>query len=103
MSDEMADILVETTAPAGLEGDLSGPRLENFGQRANELAESLSDIALTLRDRLVARLGAEPGRAMALQEVQLTFGLELQTEAGVFIAKTGTKASFQAALTFKAS
>jgi hypothetical protein len=102
----MGEVLVEVVPKAAPSGDLRkpGPAVpEDFDQRANELMTATLDIA----ERLRARLDAEPEAAAptssgwGLREVDLQFGLTLQAEAGVLVAKVGSSATFQVTLTWK--
>ena len=102
----MSEVLVEVVPKAAPSGDLrrTPPAVpEDFDQRANELITATLDIA----ERLKAKLDAEP-QALAtsesgwgLREVDLQFGLTLQAETGVIVAKVGGSATFQVTLTWK--
>jgi hypothetical protein len=102
----MGEVLVEVVPKASPSGDLkkAAPVVpEDFDRRANELMTATLDIAARLR----ARLDAEPKAAAPasadwdLREVGLQFGLTLQAEAGVLVAKIGSSATFQVTLTWK--
>jgi Trypsin-co-occurring domain 1 len=80
-----------------------GPkRLPNFSERAKELGDSLNEVAAALRGRL-HELGTKGEDGWDLEQVSLSFSLDLQAEAGVIVARASTKAGFQAALTWKRS
>jgi Trypsin-co-occurring domain 1 len=78
-----------------------GPRrLPSFAERADELGDSLNEIATRLRGRL-KELGAGAADGWDLDQVNLTFSLDLQAEAGVIVARASSRAGFQAAMTWK--
>jgi NTP-dependent ternary system trypsin peptidase co-occuring protein len=102
----MGEVLVEVVPKAAPSGDLRPPKPavpEDFDQRADELMTATLDIA----DRLRARLDAEPPAlapttsGWGLREVDLQFGLTLQAEAGVIVAKVGGSAAFQVTLIYR--
>lgn len=83
-------------------GELRGEALtERFADRVQELGASLGRIANDLRAQLDATLVEERGAGWRLDEVGLTFSLDLEAEAGVVVAKAKTSAGFEAALTWK--
>ncbi len=102
----MGEVLVEVVPRAAPSGDLrkSGPAVpEDFDRRAGELITATLEIAEQLR----AKLDAEPealaptAAGWGLREVDLQFGLTLQAESGVIVAKVGASATFQVTLTWK--
>jgi hypothetical protein len=73
-----------------------------FSERAEELGDSLNDVAETLSGRLT-ELGRHDGQRWDLDEVQLSFSLALEAEAGVILARASSKAGFQASMTWRRS
>jgi hypothetical protein len=67
-----------------------------------DLGDSLNEIAEALRSRLAA-LAERGAEEWDLDEVELSFSLDLEAEAGVLIARASTRAGFQATLTWKRS
>ncbi len=64
-----------------------GPkRLPSFADRVDELGDSLNKIAVGLRQQLQA-LGESNADGWDLDEVNLTFSLDLQADAGVIVAR----------------
>lgn len=97
------DVKVKVTSEGGEE--LTWPRgkpLPSFADRADELGDSLNEIAERLRGRL-HELERQPRDEWDLDQVSLTFSLDLQADAGVIVARASTKAGFQATLTWKRS
>jgi Trypsin-co-occurring domain 1 len=101
----MPEILLEVKPPAGASGDLARRSLkpEDFGSRADEIAESLVEVAERFRSRLGELIAERAARGWALDEVQLTFSLDVQAAAGVIIARASAGATFEASLRWKAS
>jgi Trypsin-co-occurring domain 1 len=99
----MSEILVEVVPPVSTVGDL-GPRIslpERFQDRAAEIANSVADIAESLRDGLARRLRADPADSIGLNGVEVEFSVNLQSEAGVVIARASANAGFSVRLTWK--
>lgn len=100
----MSEIQVRVVPPPELEGELAGGTLvERFAERVDELGESIGEIARRLRARLDADLEQEPSSAWKLNQVAVTFSLDLEAEAGVVVAKAKTTAGFEVALTWSQS
>jgi hypothetical protein len=115
------EVLVEVSAVgAGQGGDLRrGASLApvSFASRADDVADALLEIARRMRGRLQSGdengEAAEPagapgdgaatpvGKSWGLDEVQLSFQLALQADAGVVIAKASTSATFSATMTWR--
>jgi len=96
------DILVEVRADPRTGGHLSGRTFyERFADRVDDFGAGLSDIANRLRQQLDERLASEPAAAWELDEIGLSFSVDLQADAGMLLARAGTKAGFQATLTWK--
>lgn len=90
--------------PGSDSGDL-GPSIavpESFAQRAGEVADSIAEIASQFRSRLHKVLGKPPDYGWRMDTVELTFGIVVQAEAGIVIAKATSGATFSAKLTLKA-
>ena len=101
MSDE-SSIRVYVQPSPRFEGEVSGAKLlERFGDRIEELGSSLGEIANDLRAQLDATLDRDDGSGWGLEEVQLSFSLDLEAEAGVVVAKAKTAAGFEVALTWR--
>jgi Trypsin-co-occurring domain 1 len=96
----MTEIKVEVIAEDTGEVAFGPKRLPNFAERVSELGDSLNEIAGALRERL-GELGKSAADGWDLDEVNLTFSLDLQADAGVIVARASSKAGFQAALTWK--
>jgi hypothetical protein len=99
----MSEILVEVVSSASTAGDLSARSLlpERFQQRAVEVADSVADVAVMLRDSLARRLDGEPKSTMGLETVDIEFSVNLQSETGVVIARASANAGFRVRLSWK--
>lgn len=95
----MSEIKVQVVRPDTGEASFRPPQLPDFNQRAAELGDALNDIAEQLGKRL-GELESEAEARWGLDQVTLTFSLDLQAEAGVILARASSKAGFQAALTW---
>jgi hypothetical protein len=98
----VGEILVEVR-PVQVSGDVArrSPAVpESFADRAAELADTITEVASDLRDRLDENMPAEDSHGWRLASVQLGFELALQAEAGVVIARASTGATFSATLTW---
>jgi len=99
----MPNIYVEVVPKSSERGELAAApgRREEFKSRAIELADSLTEVASLFRSRLDQNLGGDKGGGpWSLDEVELAFSLDLETEAGVIIT-VSAKAGFEAKLTWK--
>jgi Trypsin-co-occurring domain 1 len=99
----MSDVVVEVVTPVSRGGDLSARRVnpESFDARSDELASGLARIAERFRRR-VDELVSTGGDGARLEQVQLQFGLALQAESGMVIAKAAVGTTFTATLTWSA-
>lgn len=102
----MVEVLVEVVPPPGASGDLRRrtPEVpEAFDERADDVMSATLDVAQRLRARLDAEGTklADGTSGWGLGEVAMQFGLTLQAESGVIVAKIGGTASFQVTLTWK--
>ncbi|WP_445150430.1 CU044_2847 family protein [Baekduia sp. Peel2402] len=87
----IAKFEVEDHRPPGPE------RVASDGRRSvAKLAHSLEDILRPARP--AAEAVVETFRAMAPDEIEVEFGLEVDAEAGVVFAKSGAKAHFTVSL-----
>jgi hypothetical protein len=98
----MTEIKVQVVSPDTGEVAFGPRRLPSFAERAGELGDSLNEIATQLRERL-RELGADDAGGWGLEQVNLTFSLDLQAEAGVIVARASSRAGFQAAMTWRRS
>lgn len=99
----MGEILVEVVPSASTAGDLSSRTLlpERFQQRATEVADSVADVAESMRDLLDQRLQRDSTDGLALDAVDIEFSVNLQSEAGVIIARASASAGFRVRLSWK--
>jgi hypothetical protein len=95
----VGEIQVRVVPPPERVGELAGETLlEKFENRVDELGESIGEIADRLRARLDINLAEEKPAAWKLDEVAVSFSLDLEAEAGVVVAKVKTTAGFEVAL-----
>lgn len=95
-------LLVEVQ-PRSNSGDLS-PRVtspEEFHRRAGELAESVVQVAEEFRSKLARALSTR-SHGLGIQSVEIEFGIALQAETGIVIAKATAGTTFIARLTLGA-
>jgi hypothetical protein len=98
------DILLEVR-PVAVSGDL-GPRPvvpEEFRARAGEIADSIAEVAEHFRSRLKKVLGRQDESGLRVGSVEIEFGIAVQAEAGVVIAKATAGATFTARLVLQAT
>jgi hypothetical protein len=98
----VSELLVEVSRPSGagnLAARAAGP--ESFGDRGEELASGLVRVAERFRGRIDELVSTGDGGAR-LDQVQLQFGLSLQAETGIVIAKAAAGTTFTATLTWSA-
>lgn len=97
------EILLEVR-PSAISGDLAHglPAAEQFRRRADEVADSIAEIADRFRSGLGKYLQkpAEPGWHM--ESIELSFEIAVQAQAGVVVAKATSGATFSATLTMRA-
>jgi Trypsin-co-occurring domain 1 len=101
----MTEITVQVVPAETAEAELGfgfGGRRPAFQDRVDELGDSLNEIAERLRTRL-PDLAQNAELGWDLDQVTLSFSLDLQAEAGVILARASSKAGFQATLTWKRS
>jgi len=93
------DILLEVRSVA-TSGDLA-PRPvvpEEFRARAGEIADSIAEVADHFRSRLGKVLERRDDSGLHVESVEIEFGIVVQAEAGVVIAKATAGATFTARL-----
>ncbi len=96
------EIRVVVVSHEGGEVSWRNKKPPTFSERAEELGDSLNEVAETLSGRLT-ELGRHAGQGWDLDEVQLSFSLALEAEAGVILARASSKAGFQASMTWRRS
>jgi hypothetical protein len=97
------EVLLEVRA-AATSGDLA-PRAaapEEFKARADEIADSISDVIDHLRARLGKLLDQRDEPGWQVGSVEIEFGISVQAETGVIIAKATAGATFSARLILQA-
>lgn len=97
------EILLEVR-PAQTSGDLA-PRAvvpEEFKSRAGEIADSIAEVADQFRSRLGNVLHQQDGSGLRIGTVEIQFGIAVQAEAGVVIAKATAGATFSAKVILQA-
>lgn len=97
------EILLEVR-PVATSGDLA-PRAavpEEFKTRADEIADSISDVIDHLRSRLGKLLVQQDAPGWQVGSVEIEFGVSVQAETGVIIAKATAGATFSARLVLQA-
>jgi hypothetical protein len=106
MSDDPVEMIprskirVQVVPSPARAGQLSpGKTWESLERRIDELGASIGEIADRLRTQLDTSLApAEETPAWRLREVQVTFSLDLEAEAGVIVARAKTTAGFEVSL-----
>jgi hypothetical protein len=98
----MGDIQVEVVpADAAFGQDLSDPVApELFTARADEIADSLAEVAARLRARIDEDISPDETERWNISQVEVTFGLQVEAGAGILIAKASAGATFTATLTW---
>jgi hypothetical protein len=76
-------------------------RLEQFEERAPEVAGAILAVGNALRAELDAGSGASSGSGWAMDGLTLSFELALEAEAGVVIARAKTTATFTVEISWK--
>jgi Trypsin-co-occurring domain 1 len=100
--DGETEILVRVIPDPAQMGNLSGSTLtERFNDRVRELGEGLGQIANDLRDQLDRTLREDQDPGWGLEEVSLSFSLDLEAGAGVVLAKGKASAGFEASMVWK--
>jgi hypothetical protein len=102
----MTQIRVEVVPASPVSGNLRRAvevPAENLDARAGEVLDATLDLAAKMKERLDQDPEALKGSAdkWGLREVDLQFGVTLQAETGVIVAKVGGSATFQVTLVWK--
>lgn len=85
--------------PSGDHGNLSGRvRTEDLMARIDELTKTISAVSKKVTDGLPDP--ANQTSNWGLDSIQVKLGVELEAEAGVVVARVGTKATFEVCLTW---
>ena len=96
-----SEIYVRVVPGPAHAGELTGEKTtERFKTRVQELGDSIGEIANDLRARLDVALDHPDDSNWALDQVVLSFSLDLEAAAGVVVAKAKTSAGFEAQLTW---
>lgn len=98
-----AEILLEVR-PSGTSGDLASRVAvpEEFKARAGEIADSIAEVVDHFRSRLGKALDQRDDSTWRVGSIEIQFGITVQAEAGVVIAKASTGATFSARLIMQA-
>jgi hypothetical protein len=102
----MGEVLIQVS-PAGARGiygaDLTRdpPRLESFKDRADEIAETITEVATSLKEQLDRRLTRREG--LVPDQVDVEFGLELQAGASAVITRVTAGCTFKVRLAWTRS
>jgi hypothetical protein len=93
------EILLEVR-PVAVSGDLAphASLPEEFRSRASEIADSIAEVVDQFRSRLGKVLDRRDDSSWHVGTVEIAFGIAVQAEAGVIIAKTTAGATFSARL-----
>jgi hypothetical protein len=99
----VGDVLIQVSPVAGqaiYSEDLGPvlPPLETFRARAGEVAETITEVATSLKEHLDSTLKHQEG--LAPDEVEVSFGLELQAGASAVITKVTAGCTFTVRLTW---
>jgi hypothetical protein len=96
-------ILIEVR-PAVTTGDLGSRAAipEEFKSRAAEIVDSIKEVVDQFRSRLGKDLSEKYHSSWNVGSIEIEFGLAVQAEAGVVIAKTTAGATFSARLVLQA-
>lgn len=99
----MGDVLIQVSPVVGeviYSEDLGPvpPTLESFRARAGEVAETITEVATSLKEHLDSMLKHKEG--LAPDQVEVNFGLELQVGANAVITKATAGCTFTVRLTW---
>lgn len=96
----MVDIKVEVRPSGRTAGDLAGRNItESLTSRLDDVSDAVVAIAEKLKERLAPALRHEPD-SWALDQVSMTFSLDLEAEAGVIVSRLSTTAGFEVELSW---
>ena len=76
---------------------------EEFRKRAGEIADNIAEIADHFRSRLKKILDRQDDSGLRIGSIEIEFGIAVQAEAGVVIAKATAGATFTARLVLEAT
>jgi hypothetical protein len=101
---QLPDSILIEVRPATTRGDLgSRPAIpEEFKSRAAEIIDSIGEVVEQVRSRLGKELRQKDHSSWKVDSIEIEFGLAVQAEAGVVIAKTTAGATFSARLVLRA-
>ena len=99
----MTEIYVEVRPGPHAAGDLTSVAdlRQKLTDRIDDIGNALREIAAKLSRRLDDLAAASENAKWHLGEVEITFSLDLEAEAGVVVARTTAAAGFEAKLTWK--
>ncbi|MET7995079.1 CU044_2847 family protein [Amycolatopsis sp. NPDC005232] len=86
-------------------GDLA-PRKsapEDFRKRASEITACVEEVANEFRSKLGELMNKSADKSWNVNAIEIGFGITVQAETGILIAKASAGTNFSAKLTFKAS
>jgi Trypsin-co-occurring domain 1 len=99
----VTDVEIAVTPPLGSLNDL-GPGVtvtEKLEERIGDISASLEAVVEGLKGKLTSMMASAESGAVTLEEISLSFTLELQAEAGVLIAKGTAKTGISANLKWR--
>jgi hypothetical protein len=99
----MAEILVEVRPKTSRTAGELSPRPaipEPLGRRLAELSETLKKLAVQIGDGL-DELSAQHGKTFKVDEIEIKVNIDLESEAGVIIARAKASAGFEASIKWK--
>lgn len=89
-------IVIEVAEVEPEYGTIKAGRAEDVAEKAKQTFEQALDRVKPAVDAVMSRL-----RTLQPDEVDVEFGIKLNTKAGAFIASAGTEANFKVTLTWK--
>jgi hypothetical protein len=99
----VGDVLIQVSPLAGqgiYREDLvrGAPPLESFRDRAGEIAETITEVAASLKEHLNSTL--EQNESLVPDQIEVNFGLELQAGASAVITRVSAGCTFTVRLTW---
>lgn len=99
----VGDVLIQVSPMAGQviyseELVRGAPPLESFRDRAGEIAETITEVATSLKQHLDSMLEHKEG--LAPDQVEVNFGLELQAGASAVITRVSAGCTFTVRLSW---
>ena len=100
----MGEVLIEVR-PAGTRAyseDLAPrrPSLEDFRARAVEVADGIAEVASCFQERFDGALGRHDGHGLGPDQVEISFGADMQAEANLVIGRASAGCTFAVKLTW---